>query len=232
MLMLTAATHRELEAALRFSGPLPPLRQAVPESRCIAGRDCVLLLTGVGLVNAAWALGRAAQLPGLSGVVNLGVAGSFDPDRFPLGRAAVVRREIWPEYGLQTGNTADAHGLGFAQHAAAGPDQVPVWNQVDLRPEEDAHRMGLHLEDLPGAVSLSVGTVTATAERARSLQQGYGADMENMEGFALAYGCLCAELPFVELRCVSNRVGSRRRKDWDMAGALDGLGRAVAGLLG
>ena len=52
-----------------------------------------------------------------------------------------------------------------------------------------------------------------------------------MEGFALALACALAGTPFLELRTVSNRVGARPPRDWDLAGALAGLARTAAQLL-
>jgi futalosine hydrolase len=48
-----------------------------------------------------------------------------------------------------------------------------------------------------------------------------------MEGFALAYGCAVAGVPFVELRAVSNAVGARPPVAWDLPGALSALGQAT-----
>lgn len=233
MLLFTAATSQELSAALRDFGPLPDCPQGVPVGHAVAGRDAHLLVSGVGLVNAAWSLGRAVSLPDLSGVINIGVAGSFDPVMLPLRQAVLVRREIWPEYGLWTPKGADARGLGFAQHSNVDTDGGAVWDRIDLDVNEAALAMGLHLDDQwPQAASLSVSSVTTTSERAAMLRRTYAADLENMEGFALAYGCLCAGLPFLELRCVSNKVGSRRNEDWDICGALAALGHTVAQLTG
>ncbi len=51
-----------------------------------------------------------------------------------------------------------------------------------------------------------------------------------MEGFAAAYAAMQAGLPFLEVRTVSNMVGSRDSEDWDIKGALKALGTAANGL--
>jgi futalosine hydrolase len=48
-----------------------------------------------------------------------------------------------------------------------------------------------------------------------------------MEGFALAWPCLKYGIPFAEVRCVSNVVGSRQKEDWDIRGALGELGTVM-----
>jgi futalosine hydrolase len=53
-----------------------------------------------------------------------------------------------------------------------------------------------------------------------------------MEGFSLALACRERQLPFLEIRTVSNPVGERDRSKWDMGQALRGLGKTLAELLG
>jgi futalosine hydrolase len=77
------------------------------------------------------------------------------------------------------------------------------------------------------AVSLTVSGVSADPDRAAALKARHGAGLENMEGFALAYGARRARLPFAEVRAVSNAVGARPPGGWDLPGALAALGRAA-----
>lgn len=237
MLLLITATEREMRSALSGYGATPPLRQGVAESWRVGNRSCALLVTGVGLINAAFALGQTLTLPGLDGAINFGVAGSFDLQRFPLCSTAVIQREIWPEYGLEcSDNGTDVKSLGFPlrKDTAGTPDaDTTIWDRLELHPDTAASTMDLHLDAAwPLATSLSVSTVTTTAGRAARFCKSYAPDVENMEGFALAYGCACVGLPFLELRTVSNRVGSRAAEHWNFAGALSALRRSVTGLLG
>ena len=55
-----------------------------------------------------------------------------------------------------------------------------------------------------------------------------GAQVESMEGAAVAAVCQAFEVPYVELRAVSNRTGNRDLGGWDLDGALDGLTQALA----
>jgi futalosine hydrolase len=234
MLLFVTATEREMRSTLAPFGALPPLRQGAAESWRVAGREAALLVAGVGLVNAALALGRALALPGLEGAVNFGVAGAFDTDALPLGTTALVEREIWPEYGLarERGAGADARALRFPLWGERDAENA-VWDRLDLAPDHAATAMRLRPDAAwKRAASLSVSSVTTSPQRAASLRREYGADLENMEGFALAYGCFQAGLPFLEVRTVSNRVGSRAAADWNLNGALERLGKAAAGLLG
>ena len=230
MLALVFATGRECCAVLP-GGPVPDEGGwAVGE---VFGREVAVLVTGVGSLNAALGLGRLLEaLPPVDAVVNLGVAGSFDVRALPLGAVAVAGGEVWPEYGLRTESGVDAKGIGFA--LATGP-QGDVFDRIGLDPARAAREMRLCLEAgwvVAECATVSAASGDAATARGVAARLGCGSPgLENMEGFALALGCLRAELPFLELRAVSNVVGSRGKGDWDLPGALAALAEAARILL-
>lgn len=201
-----------------------------PEKLMWGPKQVILLITGIGPVNAALALGRiVGSDPGLGGVLNLGIAGSFRPDNIPIGSVVSVETEIWPEFGLYTENGLDPRGLGLGQGRIQGR---VVWDRLGLHPQRQAQRMGLELDsNWPQVVSLSVAGVSGTSSRAAELQARTGAEVENMEGFALAWACVVHDLPFVQVRSISNLVGSRDEKEWDMDLALNVLQAAAKRLV-
>ncbi|NHZ46329.1 futalosine hydrolase, partial [Nitratidesulfovibrio liaohensis] len=156
------------------------------------------------------------------GVLNLGVAGTFDVLRAPLGSAVLASAEVWPEYGLAGDDGVDPQGIAFPQ--AEGP-AGPVWDRIDLAPEVLLEQW--HLAMPVGArsgVALTVAGVSGTPARAQAMCRRHSPLMENMEGFSLALACLRHNLPFAEVRTMSNIVGSRAAEDWALEGALDALG--------
>lgn len=232
MIALCFATPREMEAALAPLCPPPHLGRGGHATVELPGPGKTrVLVTGISPVNAGLSLGLfLGRHPDTTGVVNLGVAGSFDPETLPLRAVALPLRETWPEVGLHDGEAADPRGIGIALAEQQGRR---VWDTVEINPAGAAKAMGLALDPAwPQAPSLTVAGASATLERAASLYARHAALLENMEGFALALACLRCGLPFLEVRTVSNRVGSRPPRDWDLDGALAALGAALAKLLG
>ena len=240
-LLLCAATARELAGlAPGFAPPgLPPLAVAPggatddpwPEMRLwplpLRRGGALCCLTGGGPLNAALALGLALERARAEGtpvsvVCNAGLAGAFSLEDRPLRSLCLVREEIWPEYGLNDGRSVVAGAFGFPLWQP--PGGAPVRDRLPLA---GADVLGAGAAALPAVRSLTVAGVTASRERAEQLCRSYGADLENMEGFAVAYACARAGLPCVEARCVSNKVGPRARDEKDFAGAL----HALAGVL-
>ncbi|MEG2173302.1 MAG: futalosine hydrolase [Desulfovibrionaceae bacterium] len=219
--LLTAATGTELVAAV------PALAEhALAEHQVIdvtiGTQRWAACLTGIGPINAGIALGIAlCRRPDIKGVINIGLAGSFTLTRAPLGSTIMVTEEIWPEYGLADDNGVDARGLGFPLWAPQG-DGMPVWERIPLC--VDAARLALpSLHHLEQGSSLTVAGVTNSTARAARLQHCYGALLENMEGFAVALACARHGVPLIELRTISNVVGSRLDKDRNFPLALRSL---------
>jgi futalosine hydrolase len=231
-IVLITATRREMQAVLSAHAQGLSLALNAPMQISWGARSLILLITGIGLVNAAMALGALlGQRKGtLGGVVNMGIAGSFDLDVLPLGAVATAKTEIWPEFGLHTEENVDPKGLGLGHGRVHG--QV-VWDSLPLNPDQEAKSMGLALDpSWLRVISVSVAGVSGTRERASQLRAQTGALVENMEGFALAWACRLHGLPFLQIRTISNQVGSRSPEDWAMNKAFSRLGPVAECALG
>ena len=234
-LVIATATPKEMEAVLAgFNGRgrcccMPGVGDWC--STPVNGHDCLLAVTGIGPINTAISIGRImVEFPRVTGVLNFGIAGSFDTETAPLGTPVLANAEVYPEYGLATSNCIDPRGIKFPQWNAAeggaGNDK-DVWDTIELTPKESLRTLKLNTPPHVAGTSLSVAGVTGTTERAVQLKQRYTALTENMEGFSLALACVQAGIPFVELRTISNVVGSRDRADWDIELAFTRLGQAA-----
>jgi futalosine hydrolase len=219
VLLVLTATANEMRAAFPDA---PAVGQGETAEHAAGGRTVLLGVTGVGLLNTALCAGRWLARPDVDGLVDLGIAGGYDLDETPMGSVCFAWRETWPEYGLlDEQGAADPEGLGFAQAEADGRK---IWNRLKLNPSRDAGRMGLTLgEGWLRASGVTVSGVTGTPERAGWLKLSCNGQMENMEGFAAAYAATLRGLPFLEVRTISNLVGSREPDDWNLKGALRSL---------
>lgn len=236
MILLCAATAAEMLAAVS-ADRLPhaeadfPLLKPVPFQ--LGKEGGVACVTGVGPINAALGMGIAlaqcmAAGQQIRAVINVGLAGSFDLERWPLGSLQVVNEEIWPEYGLHDGRQVVAQAFGYPQWSDGKRE---VRDRLTLASPSD---LGLTLRNAAaagmgekGVRSLTVAGVSAGVQRVQYLRQMYGAALENMEGFAVAYAAARAGLPCLEIRSVSNKVGPRTVHEKDFPGALRQLGRIL-----
>lgn len=241
-LLLCAATGRELAA---LAPALFPEADALEEMRLIPvrlkGRKALACVTGVGPLNAALAMGHclgraAAENRPVTAVLNAGLAGAFDLDALPLRTLCLVREEIWPEYGLHDGRHVTARAFSFPlwrRGGVNGAEDAEVYDRLPLSGPEALPEFALkpgRMDAFTRCRSLTVAGVSASFDRARELWNRYHAELENMEGFAVAYACARAGIPCVEIRCVSNKMGPRRKEEKDFPGALQALGAALPSL--
>lgn len=225
MLLIATATNKEMKSALGFADA-PAVEQGEVAEFELGGRKVLLAVTGVGLVNTAMYAGQLLEKYPVTGVVNLGIAGAYDIEENPLCSTGYVWKETWPEYGLLgEEGIADPEAIGFA---LGHVEEQPIWNQIKLNPTNDAQIMKLSFNrNWLRVASISVNSVTGTPTRAGWLKTAYSANIENMEGFALAYATALKGIPFLEVRTISNVVGSRFAEEWDVKGALKALGEST-----
>ena len=208
-----------LDAALKARSEAEIGRRPVICGR-LAGIPVRLLTTGPGLVNTVQAVTAAVAHQRPSLLIQTGCGGAFGEAGLDIGDLAVAVEEI------------DVH-LGIEPETADGPIRplpfpLMIHKDVDIR-----HRYPLDEKRHTWAASLlknafagvcrvkpgpfvTVSTITATDRRAQAIFNQYRPCMESMEGAGAAYLALHYDLPLVEIRAASNRVGLRNRDAWDL----------------
>ena len=228
MLILACATARECASAL---GRAASSATSWPQRLSVHGKDILACTVGIGPVAAAMSIGMLLERhPQARGVINLGICGSFDTDWLPLGGICVADVEIWPEYGVRGAGGESPEAFGFPML----PDlNLNPANRIALTPAMAVTAMGLTLPDSwVRGPSLTVAGVSGDGVRARDLRHCHQAATENMEGFSLALAARLKGLPFLEIRTVSNQVGSRDKSRWDFKAALNALATILPTLCG
>jgi futalosine hydrolase len=181
----------------------------------------VVAVVGVGPALAAATTARLLARAECDGrpyeaVICAGIAGGF-AGRVEVGRLAVATESIAADLGADSPEGfvgLDQLGFGTAHRPAALGDGL---------------RRALP-ESAAGPI-LTVSTVTGTAAGTTLLSERYpDAVAEGMEGFGVA--CAAGELPFGEIRAISNVIGPRYRAAWRIAPALAALETAFRRLGG
>jgi futalosine hydrolase len=180
------------------------------------GHDIDRLITGVGMVATAARCAKALAGGEYGLALNVGVCGSFDPALVP-GRVVHVVADRFSELGAEDGDaflTLDDLGL---------PGEREVINARP--PANDA------LARLPAVRGITVNTVHGNAASIAAVRRRFDPQVESMEGAAFMYACLLNDVPFAQVRAVSNVVEPRNKSAWKMAEAIAGLADAARGIL-
>jgi futalosine hydrolase len=180
---------------------------------------------------------RIARREMPDGVINTGLAGSYDLEKAPIGSLLAVDEERFPEYGVR-----EEAGIVSALHLPQlVTDSGPVYTRLALDPDAALTRMAPALGKTPASrhtvpesyargAALTVAGISGNPALAARTAQLYGGLAETMEGFALALTCAAARVPFAEFRAVSNAAGYRPPHTWNTADAFAALSRLGAEL--
>lgn len=173
---------------------------------------------GVGLLANAVSLTRLAfeEKPDL--IVQVGIAGCFD-SKLSLGKVVAVSEEILGDMGVhEEGRWKDIFDLKLEKSS------YPPYEKRRL-PNHCIERY--NLLKLPEVTAVTVNEVTTNEERIQQLIKKYDPVLETMEGAALHFVCREMNIPFLQLRAVSNYIGERNKENWKMKEAIDNLNQTI-----
>lgn len=222
-LLLVSATEREA-APLRqaLQGATAPCRWGNASRSRVGEAELVLVALGVGKANTAAGLALAIERWHPTAVVQFGVGGAFVGSFLSNGMVALASEDVHVDCGA--GDAAGWRGMeSLGLPLLAGPP--PRFNAMPTNA-----RLSERLAASTGAPLLRFATserVTASLEEAERLQRRFDVAIESMEGAAAAQVCLALGVPFAELRAVSNVVGERDRRAWDLPGAIRAVNAAM-----
>jgi len=184
-----------------------------------AGITADILVSGIGMVAMAWATGRQLQREKYDLVLNVGIAGSFNPD-IPVGSVVNVVEDSFPEMGAETGD-------GFLGISEMGFEEFdsPPYRKGILSNQTDFQRFGL--EKLPRAKGITSNTIHGSAASVQNIVRQFHPDVETMEGAAFLFVCRKEKLPCAQIRAISNMVEVRNRAAWKVDQAIRRLTETV-----
>ncbi len=209
-ILLCAATNFEIAPTLAF----------LEKEKLYTKVD--VLLTGIGMLPATYQLARRIAFGRPQLVIQAGVAGGFD-EAVALGTTLAVLRETVGDMGVMENNSfTDAFRMGLLN-----PHEAP-WQNGRL---ENKHAALLQQTGLLFADAVTVNEISTAGDRISYYKNGVGATLESMEGAALHYTCLLEDVPFLQLRALSNYVGERNKEQWQMQAAVENLNENLQRIL-
>lgn len=207
--LLAVAMEPEARLLIPRLRPAPALGRKPCFTGRLAGREVHLLLTGLGLVNAAQAVAAACErLEDLTAIINLGCAGAYAGSGLGVGQAALATEAVLADSGLLT------------QQAWRPLERLGLPLFTNSQGHEFYHRWPCDpaLNDLfagawPGlrqGVFATVNQVSGDPATAAVMEGRWGALLEDMESAAVAQVAALYGLPCACLRGVSNIAGQRK----------------------
>lgn len=217
-ILVVAAEQDELNCAKRAYSGL---------SRIQKNRIQVdFLVTGIGINHSSYALtrqivknrGKAYDL-----ILDLGIAGSYDIRKYPIGAVLFINREYFADLGFQIGdNFRDLFDYKLWESEVypfsnGGIERLPS-KFTELETWVNSH------EITNGA---TVQLVSGRTERAEKICKHYPVASESMEGATIYYIAKMENIPCIEIRSISNAVAETNHSKWDIPCALNQLKLAI-----
>jgi futalosine hydrolase len=202
-ILLTAATKAEIA-----------MLDALPASVDI-------VITGVGCPAALYHLQKKIHQKKYDLVLQAGIAGTFT-NQFKPGEVVMVRKDTFADIGMEEAEEF----LSIYQTAFADKNKFPFSDGWLIN--EYAY---VKNPNLPLANAVTINKISDSELQKQQLIKNFSPDIESMEGAALHYVCLLENIPFLQIRSISNEVGVRDKSKWKMKEAIINLNEEIEKLI-
>jgi len=210
--LIVAATPFEIEGIARFFNVSDSLAEGLMANQT---KTVFILVTGVGMVNTAYGLGRCSD-HGFDYVINAGICGAFNRS-LSLGEVVHVTSDLLSEMGAE-------NDTAFMQYHELNLGGTNVYN---YSPGKELAAMA-GLKQVKGITVNKVHGSEASIKQADAL---FKPDVESMEGAAFFRACAHFTGGCLQLRAVSNYVEKRDKSKWNIPLAITNLNDLIIQLI-
>ena len=206
-ILIVSATHFEVKPLLDFLDITIPEIAINNSNIDFEDKDIQVLITGVGMVNTAFMMGRYINSL-YDVVINVGVCGAFNRN-LKLGQLVHVSSDVLSEMGAEDG------------------DEFLTYDQLNLPGKHhfsEIYSLSNPLIDVLEKVKgVTVSTVHGNDVAIKKVEELYQPDVESMEGAAFFACCMRAGGDCIQIRAISNYVEKRDKSKWQMPLAIKNL---------
>jgi futalosine hydrolase len=210
-ILVAAATPKEIN----------PFIESVREGQ-FSKHGIDILISGIGLTASTYHFSKQLELKKYDLVMQAGVAGSFDLTIPPGSVVAVKQDTIADQSVVELKKLKTLFDLKLVPN-----DQHPYKNGWLPNPNKEiVKNSGLKV-----VKGISVNQISTSKQMIQFYRDTFDPVTESMEGAALHYVCLMENLPFLQIRSISNYIGERNKKKWDMNDSIINLNKALASVI-
>lgn len=180
-----------------------------------------LCITGVGAAITTFHLCNQLGNNHYDLVLQLGIAGAYN-HQLNIGDVVVVKEEFWGDLGAEDHNGF----LDIFDLQLANADDFPYQNKALLN-----QQIPSFFNAIKNVKSLTVNCSSGNQKTIDKRIRKYSCDVESMEGAAFHYVCLQKNMPFIQLRAISNLVTPRNKADWNIPLAISNVNQCCVDFL-
>jgi futalosine hydrolase len=174
--------------------------------------------SGIGMLAAGFALTKLALEDKPDLIIQVGIAGTFNSS-IELGTVVVIEEETIGDMGVEEeGKWKDLFDLKLEKSSYHPFEKRKLPNQWLTK---------YNLLGLKEVSGITVNEISTNQERIQKLVKKYNPTIESMEGAALHYVARETNIPFIQIRAISNYIGERDKANWQMKLAIDNLNQTL-----
>lgn len=204
-IVIVAATERELDV----------LKQKISALVYDTNKfNISYAITGVGILASTFSLTKLLIEHSPQLVIQAGIAGTYDP-AVALASVFAIQDETVADTGVYESDIfKDLFDLELLL-----PNETPYCNKRLINPHLDVW----NITNLNVAGGITVNEICTDVSKIQHRLRLNPLALESMEGASLHYCCLLTQTPFMQIRAVSNIVGERNKKNWQIEASLENL---------
>jgi futalosine hydrolase len=177
-----------------------------------------ILVSGIGLTASTYHLSKQIALKKYDLVIQAGVAGCFDLN-VSLGEVVAIKQDaIADQSVVELEKLKTLFDLDLVPQ-----DQYPYKKGWLINPNKEV----LKKTNLKTVKGVSVNQISTSKQMIKFYREVFNPVSESMEGAALHYVCLMEKVPFLQLRSISNFIGERNKKKWNMMESIINLNETL-----
>ena len=173
---------------------------------------------GVGMLATAVSLMRLItdEKPDL--IIQAGIAGTFN-NKTPLATTVVIKEETIADLGVEEdGKWKDIFDLKLEKTSYYPFEKKKLPNQWIKK---------FNLLKLPEVNAITINEISTNNKRIEQFKKKYNPVIESMEGAALHFVCREMNVPFIQIRSISNYVGERDKNKWQLKESIENLNKTL-----
>jgi futalosine hydrolase len=176
-----------------------------------------ILISGIGIAPITYSVTKKLLESDYDIAIQAGIAGTFT-DELNLAEVVLISADTFGDSGIEeAGIFKNLFSSGLANE-----NDFPYKSGWLL----NTHELLVSTE-LKTVRAITVNKITDDQEQIEQQRIMFNPQVESMEGAAFHYVCLQQNVPFVQIRGISNRVGERNKIKWEMQKAIGNLNKEL-----
>jgi futalosine hydrolase len=193
----------------------------------LGGSNIIFTHCGVGKVNAAHSVTLILENWDVDVLILFGIGGAYPGSALNIGDIAVAQSENYGEEGVLTEKgwrSMEFTGFPLLKKEKEYYNTFPLDAGFAHLAAFASKNCGFNVET---GNFVTVSQCSGTRHSGALMKKRWNGLCENMEGAAIAHICAMYGVPMMEIRGISNIIGDRDMKKWDIEAAASNCNMAV-----